>query len=255
VIEIGRVEALFRYPVKSMRGEKLETAELGWNGIRGDRRLALRRVGDHSGFPWLTASKLPELLLFDPQRRDNVGQGEVPTHVRTPEGYEMPVFADELAADIGRRYGAPVEMMQLDRGIFDDATVSVIASDTVEEISRLAGQSSDVRRFRPNVVVRLLQSAPFHEDRWLGGLLTFGEGHDAPAVNVTSHDVRCSMINLDPDSARPAPEMLKTVVRRNGNNAGVYGSVTRTGRLEVGQTIFLRPALGSPQMVERIAPQ
>jgi hypothetical protein len=48
------------------------------------------------------------------------------------------------------------------------------------------------------------------------------------------------MVNLDPDSASPAPDMLKAVVRANQNNAGIYGTVTRTGRLSVGQTIFLR---------------
>lgn len=249
-MEVGRVEALFRYPVKSMRGEKLETADLGWHGIRGDRRLAFRRVGDHSGLPWLTASKLPELVLFNPCRRDSGNETDVPTHVRTPEGQEMAVFAEDLAADIGRRYGAPVEMMQLDRGAFDDATVSVIATDTVEEISRLAGQQPDVRRFRPNVVIRLLQAVPFQEDQWLGGLLTFGDEQDAPAINVTTNDIRCSMINLHPDSAHSAPEMLKTVVRRNENKAGVYASVTRTGRLKVGQSVFLRPAIANVEAAD-----
>jgi len=59
LIEIGHVEAIFRYPVKSMGGERLEVANLGWHGIDGDRRLAFRRIDDRSGFPWLTASKLP----------------------------------------------------------------------------------------------------------------------------------------------------------------------------------------------------
>jgi len=101
-----------------------------------------------------------------------------------------------------------------------------------------------VRRFRPNVVVRTLRSAPFQEDAWLGGVLSFGEGDDAPAITVTLRDERCAMLNLDPDSASPAPEMLKAVVRANQNNAGIYGAVTRTGRLAVGQTIFLDAAAG-----------
>src|SRR5712672_3242463 len=107
-IEIGQVEALFRYPVKSMGGERLEAATLGWHGIDGDRRLALRRIDDHSGFPWLAASKLPDLLLFAPLRREDGAQGELPTHVRTPEGGELPIFGEDLATEIGRRYGAPV---------------------------------------------------------------------------------------------------------------------------------------------------
>jgi uncharacterized protein YcbX len=249
LIEIGQVEAIFRYPVKSMGGEALEVANLGWHGLEGDRRLAFRRMADRSGMPWLTASKLPDLIRFAPQRREgdvreNGDQEDLPTHIRTPDGEEMPVFGEDLAAEVGRRYGAPVQMMQLKHGIFDEATISVIASDTVREIARLAGRSLDIRRFRPNVVVRLLRSVPFQEDEWLGGVLSFGkkDDDDAPAIAVTMRDVRCSMVNLDPDSGSPAPVVLKAVVRVHQNTAGIYGAVTRIGRLAVGQTIFLRAA-------------
>jgi uncharacterized protein YcbX len=234
------VEAVFRYPVKSMGGERLEAAVLGWHGLEGDRRLAFRRVEDRSGFPWLSASKLPDLIRFSPLRRAGGVPGDLPTHVRTPDGEEMPVFGEDLAVEVGRRLGAPVQMMHLKQGIFDEASLSVIASDTVREIGRLAGRTLDVRRFRPNVLVRLLRPAPFQEDEWLGGVLSFGDGDDAPAIAVTTRDVRCSMLNLDPDTANPAPEVMRTVVRANRNNAGIYGTVIRTGRLSVGQPVLLR---------------
>ncbi len=238
-MEIGHVEAIFRYPVKSMGGERLEAANLGWHGLDGDRRLAFRRIDDQSGFPWLTASKLPDLVRFSPLRREEGAAGDLPTHVRTPDGDVLSVFGEELAAEVGRRYRAPVQMMQWKHGIFDEASVSVIASDTVQEIARLAGRDPDVRRFRPNVVVRLLRSGPFLEDEWVGGVLSFGEGDDAPAVAVTMRDERCVTVNLDPDSSASAPEVLKAVVRANQNYAGIYGAVTRIGRLAVGQTVFL----------------
>jgi uncharacterized protein len=240
-IEIGQIEAIFRYPVKSMRGESLDAATLGWHGLDGDRRLAFRRLDDRSGngFPWLSASRLPGLILFTPQPRDD-GNGEAPpTHVRTPDGQVMPVFGDELAEEVGRRHGAPVQMMQLRHGIFDDATISVISSETVREIGRLAGTPADVRRFRPNIVVRSTRAVPFEEDEWLGGVLTFGDAADAPAVTVTMRDARCVMVNLDPDDGSAASEVLKAVVRANQNNAGLYATVTRSGRLAVGQTIVL----------------
>jgi uncharacterized protein len=237
VSEIGQVEAIFRYPVKSMGGARLETAELGWHGIEGDRRLAFRRIHDRSEFPWLTAGKLPELVLFTPQ--------DPPTHVLTPDGELMPVFSEELAAEVGRRYGTPVEMMRMKHGVFDDACISVIASDTVCEISRLAGQRQDVRRFRPNILIRLLRAVPFQEDEWLGGVLSFGEGDDAPAIAVTMHDIRCAMVNIDPDTAGIAPELMKAVVRANGNRAGVYGAVTRIGRLAAGQTVYFAARAGA----------
>jgi uncharacterized protein len=241
-IELGYVEAIFRYPVKSMGGERLDVVQMGWHGIEGDRRLAFRRIEDRSGFPWLTAGKLSDLVLFVPQYHEGAAPGDLPTHVRTPDGGVMPVFAEELAAEVGRQSGTPVQMMQMKHGIFDEASISVIASDTVSEIGRLAGLSPDVRRFRPNVVVRLLRPAPFQEDGWVGGMLSFGGGDDAPAIAVTMRDVRCAMLNLDPVTARPNPEMMKAVVRANQNNAGIYGVVTRIGRLAVGQTIMFHAA-------------
>ena len=244
--KIGEVEALFRYPVKSMSGEALEAAELGWHGLDGDRRLALRRIDDRSGFPWLTASKLPELILFAPVRRAAEG---LPTHVRTPEGEELALFSQQLAAEVGRRHGSPLEMTHLNRGIFDEASVSVITSGTVGGISELAGHRPDVRRFRPNILVQSLRSDPFEEDSWVGGLLSFGEGDDAATIGITNRDERCSMVNFDPDSARVAPEVLKAVVRERDNKAGIYGTVIRRGRLAVGQPIFFEPAAPQRQVV------
>ena len=202
-IKVGEVEALLRYPVKSMRGELLEVADLGWHGVDGDRRLAFRRADDRGGFPWLTASRLPELILFAPRRLGPVDAGMLPSHVRTPEGEDLAVFGRELAMEVGRRHGSPVEMMHLNRGIFDEASISVITSATIAEIGRLAAQRADVRRFRPNILISSLRSIPYEEDEWVGGVLWFGETNGAPAVGITNHDERCSMVNFDPDSARP----------------------------------------------------
>lgn len=245
---IGQLESLYRYPVKSMRGEVLERGEMGWHGVVGDRRLGLRLVGDRGGFPWLIASKMPEMLLYEPVGRGGDG-GDLPGHVRTPEGVELATFGAELAADAGRRYGAAVEMMHYDRGIFDEASVSVILSATIDEACLLGAVPSDARRFRPNVVVASARGVPFEEDAWVGGLLVFGEGADAAVVHVTNRDERCSMVNFDPDSARSSPELLRAIVRTRDNKAGVYAAVVRRGRLEVGQPVFFAPVgsgAGSP---------
>ena len=241
-IEIGHVEAIFRYPVKSMAGERVDAASLGWHGIEGDRRLAFRRTRERSGFPWLTASTLPDLLLFTPLRHGDVAHGDLPTHVRTPDGREVDVFGEELAADVERRHGAPVQMMALRHGIFDEASVSVISSDTVREIGKVVGRALDVRRFRPNVVIRSLGREAFEEDRWVRGILLFGDVEAGPAISVTMRDQRCSMVNLDPESAGSAPEVMKAVVALNQNNAGVYGTVSRAGQLVVGQTVRFQTA-------------
>ena len=240
LIELGQVEGIFRYPVKSMRGEALDAATLGWHGIEGDRRLAFRRLDERGGFPWLSASKLPDLIHFAPRRHGATNGDGLPSHILTPEGEEMPVFGEALAEEVGRRLGAPVQMMHLRHGIFDDASISVITSNTVREVCRLAGETTDVRRFRPNVLVRSAREVPFEEDPWVGGVLSFGGEDNAPSVSVTARDVRCAMLNLDPDRADHSPEMLKAAVRANQNTAGVYGTVTQIGRLTLGQRVFLR---------------
>jgi uncharacterized protein YcbX len=241
-IKVGEVEAIFRYPVKSMSGELLEVGDLGWHGLDGDRRLAFCRTDDRGGFPWLTATKLPELVLFAPLRRGPASGENLPTHVRTPEGAEMDVFGQELATEVGRRHGSPVQMMYLNRGIFDEASISVITSATVSEIGRLAAQRTDVRRFRPNILISSLRSVPFEEDEWVGGVLSFGETSEAAAIAITNRDERCAMVNLDPDSARPSVEVLKAIVRVRDNKVGVYGTVTRRGRVAVGQPVLFEPA-------------
>lgn len=222
-----------------MAGERLESANIGWHGIDGDRRLALRRTQTQNGFPWLTATKLAELILFTPVRDGGASESDLPTHVRTPEGREMEVFGDELSAEMERRHGAPVQMTHIRSGIFDDAIMSVMTTDTVQEIARLSGASADARRFRPNILVRLLEASAFQENAWVGGILVFGDPGEGPRVSVTLRDTRCSMISLDPDSAESSPDVLKSVARMNDKTAGIYGTVIQTGRVAVGQPIRL----------------
>jgi uncharacterized protein YcbX len=235
--EVGRITAIFRYPVKSMAGELLDVARLGWHGLEGDRRLALRRLNDKSGFPWLTASKLPKLLCYKPFGGDDNAE-PLPTHVRTPEGKEYELRGSELREDVSRRYGSDVELMNLKHGIFDEASISVISLSTVRGIERECGRDLDLRRFRPNIVLETDSVEPFAEDIWVGRTLMFGEGNSA-AVRVTMKDERCVMVNLDPDTAESDARVMKTVVRLNQNYAGVYGTVVRVGELRVGQVVTL----------------
>jgi uncharacterized protein YcbX len=239
MIELGHIRELVRYPVKSMAGIATESAFLGWHGLDGDRRFAFRRIGDGSGFPWLSASRLAALLLYRPFGLDESSGEPLPTHVRTPDGAEVELGSVELQSEIAGRFGGGVELMKLKHGIFDDAPISVITLATISGIGVEAGLELDRRRFRGNIVLDTHDRQPFLEDAWAGGTLLFGSGESRPAVRVTAHDVRCMMINLDPDTAVQDPRVLKTVVRLNDNNAGVYGTVVQTGMIRVGEPVSL----------------
>jgi MOSC domain-containing protein len=239
MIRVGRVSEIVRYPVKSMAGIAAESAFLGWHGLAGDRRFAFRRVGDKSSFPWLTASRLPELLLYQPVGLDEASGEPLPTHLRTPSGSRLELGSAELKAKIAERLGVDIEWMKLKHGIFDEAAVSVIALATMEGIGREAGLELDRRRFRANIFLQTERTEPFLEDAWVGGMLAFGENDPRPAVSVTMRDERCVMINLDPDTAEQDGRIEKAVVRLNGNTAGVYATVVRTGAIRVGDRVDL----------------
>lgn len=222
-----------------MAGIGAESAYLGWHGLNGDRRFAFRRLGDESGFPFLTASRYPELVLYQPFGLEESSGEPLPTHVRTPAGTELELRSGELQTEITTRSGIGVELMKFKHGIFDDGAISVISLATIAGIGRTAGLELDRRRFRANILLETEDTTTFHEDAWVGGTLLFGEGDSMPAVSVTMRDLRCVMINIDPDTASQDARVMKTVVGLNANNAGVYGTVVRPGMIHVGQTVSL----------------
>src|SRR5215510_10033569 len=147
ITHLGYVHELVRYPVKSMAGIATDSAFLGWHGLQGDRRFAFRRLNDNSGFPWLSASRLPELLLYQPLGLDENAEEPTPTHVRTPEGITLALGSKELETSVSEKFGSSLELMKFKHGIFDDAHVSVINLATISAIGHEAGPDLDTRRF------------------------------------------------------------------------------------------------------------
>ena len=222
-----------------MAGIEMDHAMLGWHGLAGDRRFAVRQVDETGDFPWLTASKMPELLLYRPAEFKSDDAELLPTRVQNPAGELLDIRSDKLRSEIGHRFGCNVQLMPMKHGIFDDAVVSVIASTTATHVCTEARVPADSRRFRANIEISCDHPFPFVEDDWVGSIIAFGETRNAPAVFVTKCDVRCRMISLDPDTAEHNPLVLNTAVRLNNNNAGVYGAVIRAGTLRIRDAVLL----------------
>lgn len=230
--EVGRVTALFRYPVKSMGAESLESVDIGWNGLAGDRRWAFVRDGlVRSGFPWLTIRERPDMGHYQPRFAEADRPELSATIVRTPSGDEFDVVDPALAAELGD--GAHV--IKQSRGIFDELPLSLITTQTLAALGAMVGSAMDVRRFRPNLVVEATGDAEFPEDEWIGAVLRVG----GMTMRIDQRDKRCVMVNVEPVTSMRDPAILRAIARERQACLGVYGSTVEPGRLSVGDPVSI----------------
>lgn len=230
---VGVVKLLRRYPVKSMRGEALDTATLTLQGIAEDRRYAFVQSESRSEFPWLTARELPEMLLYQPA----VAGTDRPTvQVTAPSGATWPIESEELRQELAAKSGRAIHLMRDHRGNFDAAQVSVISRQTVERLAEESGTPENAMRFRPNLVVELHEGDAYEEVNWVGRLLRVGK---TARIAITEVDIRCMMITLDPATAQASPSVLRCVAQQHEDRAGVYGAVLSSGEIRVGDTVAL----------------
>jgi uncharacterized protein YcbX len=237
---VATVAVLYRFPVKSMAGERLDEASLYWHGLEGDRRQVFIKTGDLSTFPWLTARDVPNLIRYSAYLIDPSKPRSSAVRVRTPAGEDVEVENEELRAGLERQYGRPVHLMRTSRGAHDAAGISVIGLGTLRALSeRIGGPALDIRRFRQNIYLETEGSEPDVEDSWVGRALVFGEGNGASRVRLLRPDHRCMMVNLDPDSAVQTPAVLREIAQSRENCAGLYASVETLGPIRVGDPVYL----------------
>lgn len=230
-IEVGIVKALYRYPVKSMRGEALAEARVVWHGLEGDRRYAFVRgdVGD-SSFPWLSARQIPAMLLYAPQFTNPDDIQHSPIVVQTPNGRSLPITSSDLQAELAQAYGREVHLIHIGRGVFDSLPLSVMSAATAVALN------ADVRRFRQNIVLETAEGRPFIEESWLDQALHFSSG---ARIRLNRRIPRCVMVNVDPDTAVKDPALLRTIAQTRDNCVGVHASTEQPGLIRVGDVARL----------------
>jgi hypothetical protein len=230
---VGRVVGLWRYPVKSMAGEELDGVEVSWHGLAGDRRWAFIQDGQtRSGFPWLTIREHPEMARYRPRFAEPDRPDGSPTLVRTPSGGELDVACPELAAELG----AGVRVIKQNRGVFDTFPLSLLSTQALAGLGRLAGAGLTAPRFRPNLLVDA-PGGEFPEDGWVGRVLRVG----GLRMRVDQRDQRCVMITIDPLTLGRNPAVLRAVARERDARFGVYGTTVTPGRVAVGDPVELEP--------------
>ncbi|HEV2300278.1 MAG TPA: MOSC N-terminal beta barrel domain-containing protein [Stellaceae bacterium] len=235
--EIGRIAAIWRFPVKSMRGERLAAAELRWSGLDGDRQYAFYRAGDGSRFPWLSGRDLAELVLYEPRYAEPANPRRSPLEVAAPDGTQYGINDGALAARLASAAGRELRLLQLGRGAFDSMPVSVVARRTIEAVGARLGRALEETRFRANIVVDAFDGSA--ERDWLGATLVFGESEGAPRLRVNRPIPRCRMITIDPATGAKDPAIIETVAAEFMNEIGVYCAPEAVGALSVGDPVRL----------------
>jgi uncharacterized protein len=257
---VGTVESLWRYPIKSMAGETIKGAYVGYSGIYGDRMYGFLNSVSPAGTPFLTARDRHEMLLYRPRFRDPViaakppnqvdaeklGSGLTPLYpsapeftldIQTPTGAMLAVDDPALVGQLAQRVPKGVlSLVRSDRAMTDCRPVSLISLQTIQQLGNEVNIALDKRRFRANVYVQLATGSGFAEDSFVDHKLQIGS---RVVVAATIRDERCNMITIDPDTAETTPAILRNVNRAHGGHAGIYCAVLTEGMVQVGDQIVL----------------
>jgi uncharacterized protein len=268
--ELGSVVSLWRYPVKSMMGEELNATEVTERGLLGDRAYALVDSSDGKVATAKNPKKWPRLFDFranfiEPPR----GAVEVPPiRITLPDGTTVTnddeshlnqILSKALDRDV--RLGAAQreavnaeeywpDMEGLDHRdtvtdftlpeetFFDCAMVHLLTTATLDQLHELYPQGRfEVRRFRPNIVVRPASGEKsFAENVWVGHRLTIG---DEVRLNITGPCGRCVMTTLAQGDLPKDPGILRTAAQHNQVNVGVYAAVVRGGTIRRGDSVTI----------------
>ena len=258
---IGTVDTLWRYPVKSMRGEKLNEAFVGFSGMYGDRVFAFRSSASPKGFPFLTAREQRKLLLYRPRfrypdkaaRPINLAEAESMAPGVTPVFADIPDLIVDIEAPTGETLaiddpallrmlregvsGAPdLTLVRSDRAMTDCRPVSLLSVQSARQLGEEIGTTVDQRRFRANIYLDLAGAGGFAENGFVGRSVRIGS---KVVVSILERDPRCVMITLDPDTGESKPEFLRQVAQAHNGMAGVYAAVLVEGIVRKGDAVEL----------------
>jgi uncharacterized protein YcbX len=268
--DVGEVLELWRYPVKSMLGEALETAPLTRHGLLGDRMYGIVEAETGRVASAKNTRKWPRLFDYAASYVGEPRSSEPspPVRITFPDGRAVTtqqpdlneVLSNELERELrleragdswtaaGQDYTFDERDLRLSENLkafelppgtfFDSAPLHLITTATLNRLRTLHPEGDfDVRRFRPNLVIETpAASEGFVENQWIGRTFSFGEG---VRLQIIGPCARCVMPALQQSELPKDPEILRTAVRHNAANVGVYAVVLREGDVRLGDAVVL----------------
>ncbi|GAA3757713.1 MOSC domain-containing protein [Terriglobus aquaticus] len=241
---IAHIAELWRYPVKSMRGEQVDSLEVLADGIAGDRRYALVSSGAPVGKPRLTSRERAAMLLYSAHVSGNGAE------IRTPGGFTFNADDPALLTNLEQNLPQQNRMtLQQDPGTgpyTDVRPISLVSTQTLAVLNRTFGKSVDPRRFRSNLVLTFTVDASheltrgnaesFPEDALPGRTLRIG---GTCRLRLLERIPRCRVVTLDPETSEPDPTLMKHLDRHHEGRLGIYAAVVTPGPLRVGDPVLL----------------
>jgi uncharacterized protein len=261
-VDTGKVVSIWRYPVKSMLGEELNSSYVTERGLMGDRTYALidKETGKVASAKnprkWERLFDFRSMFVDTPQALENIP----PIRITLPDGTRISSGEDKnIDQTLSKALGRDVRLMRADlerpsyeeywpdidglaqrdkvtdeamppQTFFDIAVIHLLTTSTVNRLRELYPEGRfEVRRFRPNIVVEPASGEKdFIENLWIGKKLTIGEDI---VLKVNGPCTRCVMITLPQADLPKDIGILRTVARYNQVNVGVYASVLRGGTI------------------------
>lgn len=207
------VTSLWRYPVKTLGGEPIQTAELTLDGIPGDRVVHVRGPEGVR-----TSRRFHRLLGLHGSLGSN---GE-------PLINDLPWKSAEALALVREAAGSDAWLEANGRlGLFDVLPLLIATDGAVQAFGR------DVRRLRPNIVIGGVDG--MDEVGWPGATLSIGEA----VIRLDSLRQRCPMTTVDPDTLEVDREVLRDINERFGGRLALNAEIVGWGTIKTGDTVSL----------------
>jgi uncharacterized protein len=243
--ELGSVTELWRYPASSLAGERLQAISVGPKTIEGDRLFGLVDVSDNEiarpdrDMKW---HKVPRIRTRLTRNRE--------LEVAIPGGGWLAALGAEsdraVSAYLGfeasirpfhRENAAPGYCGPLTAERYRKAPIHLLTTASLAQLKALHPEgAADPRRFRPNIVVDMAAiEGSFPETEWIGRKLAIGD----VLLTVSEPCRRCGFTIIAQDGFDSDPAILRNLVRHNAHNLGVYCTVDRPARVEIGATMRL----------------
>jgi uncharacterized protein len=221
---LASIVEIWRYPVKSMAGERLDSCAITDRGLEGDRRWAFIDQSPARAGKWFNIKQHAPLMTYRARLVDGA------LDLTAPDGSSV-ALDEGLVHSFEAEAQRPIELRELPGENFDAAHVLIVNLATVQAFALEAGIPIDHRRFRANLYIEGLE--PEEELRWLGRVIRAGDAE----LEVVDRCERCKVITMDPDTTEATPALLKLLVERHDERLGMYCRVARPGRVSVGDSV------------------